>query len=175
MNALVALSQIRHGWPWASTCFLVGFVLIVGAFIAYARHRTGRTRVLNLANTDRMTGAEFERYVARLLQHQGYQTKLTPPSGDFGVDIIATRGQDRIAIQCKRHRRDISRTAVSDAVAGLAHYRCNRAMVVTNAEFTDGAQQLGRSTDCILIGRSELARWIQDFQRGAPAESKKAA
>jgi HJR/Mrr/RecB family endonuclease len=103
----------------------------------------------------------------RPFRYQGYKTTLTLASGDLELDVVAVLGADRIAIQCKRHNRDISRTAVSDAVAGQTHYGCNRAMVVTNRHFTPGAKQLARSTDCILIGRSELARWIQEFQQAA--------
>ncbi|MBV8101041.1 MAG: restriction endonuclease, partial [Verrucomicrobia bacterium] len=85
-------------------------------------------------------------------------------SGDLGVDLIASKGQDRIAIQVKRYGGTVSRRAISDAVAGMQHYRCNQAMVITNSRFTPGAITLAKSTQCSLIDRDELVKWIIRFQ-----------
>jgi restriction system protein len=85
-------------------------------------------------------------------------------SGDLGVDLVATRNNERIAIQAKRYSDLVSRQAVSDAVAGINYYRCNRAMVITNRYFSPGAITLAQSTGCILIDRDTLAKWINEFQ-----------
>jgi restriction system protein len=124
-------------------------------------------RALEIDDIDEMTGHEFERYVAALLTHQGFETTVTKGSGDLGVDIIARRQDHSVAVQCKRRADDSSRTAVSDAVAGKHHYQCEAAMVVTNQHFTPGAHQLAESTECQLIDREALAHWITDFHRQA--------
>ncbi len=110
-----------------------------------------------------MAGVDFERYLQKLLSAQGYRVSMTKGSGDLGVDLVAARGGDKIAIQVKRYKTKISRRAVSDAVAGMQHYRCNKAMVITNNYFTPGAVTLARSTNCILINRDALAQWIVAF------------
>ena len=81
-------------------------------------------------------------------------------AGDLGVDLIAERGDYRCAVQAKRQSQPVARRAVSDAVAGMAHYDCNAAMVVTNNYFTEGAVELARSTGCELIDRGALAEWV---------------
>jgi len=121
-------------------------------------------RALRLSDVDSMSGTEFEVYVATLLEHLGFQTSLTSASGDLGVDIIAERDDIRYAVQCKRQSGDISRHAVSDAVAGIAHYRCTQAMVVTNRYFRKGALDLADSADCRLVDRDEFANWILSFR-----------
>jgi len=121
-----------------------------------------------------MTGVQFERYLQDLLGSQGYRVSLTRASGDLGVDLIACRAQDRIAIQVKRHNANVSRRAISDAVAGMQHYRCNRAMVITNSHFTPGAIVLARSTSCTLVNRDRLAQWILQFQAGKSLSQSKA-
>jgi restriction system protein len=123
-----------------------------------------RLRALQMADVDRMTGHQFEAFVAKLLRHQDYQTEVTPGSGDLGVDVIARQGSVRWAIQTKRYGANVSRTAVSDAVAGMQHYRCNRSMVVTTAYFTEGAKRLAASTGCELVDRDRLAEWIAEWQ-----------
>src|SRR4051812_33528778 len=82
-----------------------------------------------IETVDQMTGGEFEQYVIHLLKHQGYDSRQVGRSGDGGVDLIAIKDGVRHSIQCKRHNKNISRRAVSDAVGGLRQYDCSRAMV----------------------------------------------
>jgi restriction system protein len=123
-----------------------------------------RMKSLELADVDSMAGRDFEKYVALLFQHQGYKVKLTGRSGDLGVDVIAVKEEERLAIQCKRYSQKVPRNAVSDAVAGMTHYKCNRAMVVTTNYFQPGAHQLAKSNKVQLVDRDLLSQWIHDFQ-----------
>lgn len=133
--------------------------------------RLERSRHLQLENIDTMDGLEFERYVGYLLESQGYNARVTKGSGDYGVDIIARRNGLSYAVQCKRYVGNVSRTAVSDVVAGKLHYRCEFAMVVTNGHFTPGARILAESTQCILIDRNQLAGWVKEFrEKSAPQQ-----
>jgi len=54
-----------------------------------------------------LEGAQFEHFVAHLLEQMGYRTRVTQASGDGGVDIIAHRDAlglepPIIKVQCKR-------------------------------------------------------------------------
>ncbi len=124
---------------------------------------------LELYNVDRMHGLTFEIYVCKLLKHRGYATKNMRASNDFGTDIIATKGNDKISIQVKRSKNRIDRKAISDAVAGMKFYKCNKSMVVTNNRFTDSAKKFAKKTECTLIGRAELAKWIASYKQKSKA------
>jgi restriction system protein len=126
--------------------------------------REKKFKGIQIANIDSMTGIEFEQYLQKLLTNQGYSVNVTQASGDLGVDLIASRDGDKIAIQAKRYSTNVSRRAISDAVAGMYHYGCNKAMVITNSYFSPGAVTLAESTDCILINRDTLAEWVIEFQ-----------
>lgn len=126
--------------------------------------RSEAYRALRLADVDNMSGEQFERYVNELLKAQGYKTKMTPARNDYGVDIVAERGGVSYAVQCKRYGENISRGAVSDAVAGKHYYNCSQSMVVTNRHFRRGALELAGASQCALIDRDTLAGWIQNFQ-----------
>ncbi len=110
-------------------------------------------RALQLADMDNMSGEQFERYVNELLKAQGYKTEMTPARNDYGVDIVAERDGDRYAVQCKRYGENISRGAVSDAVAGKHYYNCGQAMVVTNRYFRSGARELAIASQCALVDK----------------------
>ena len=45
-----------------------------------------------------MTGIEFEKYVAKYLQKQGYKTELTEKY-DLGIDIVAVKDGIRYGVQ----------------------------------------------------------------------------
>src|SRR5450759_1045006 len=49
--------------------------------------RARRFRALTMDDVDNMPGLMFEDYVAKLMEHQGYSTQVTPGTGDLGVDI----------------------------------------------------------------------------------------
>jgi restriction system protein len=135
----------------------------------YFHHRDQqRLRAIAIADVDKMTGVEFEQYVGKLLTHQGYKVSFTKTSGDYGVDIIATKGAEKVAVQVKRYSGSVGRAAVSAAVAGKLQYQCNRTMVVTSNYFTPEAKQLAYSNFCKLINREKLIDWILEYQGSTP-------
>jgi restriction system protein len=149
---------LRFGGTVGMVCSGAVLLLALGRGWALFRE-VRRLRALGLADVDEMDGSQFEEHVAALLERQGYRVELNGASGDLGVDLIAQRGEERIAVQVKRQSRPVSRRAVSDAVAGTAHYGCTASMVVTNHYFTAGAAELAASTGCELVDRDLLAEW----------------
>lgn len=109
-----------------------------------------------LKNIDAMSGLDFEKFVAKLLQEQHYKTTNIRASGDFGVDVIAEKANIKYAVQVKRYKGSVSRTAISDAVAGKYHWKCDKAWVFTNSYFTADAKTLAKSTKCKLTDRDDL-------------------
>lgn len=79
-----------------------------------------------------MDGVDFEHYIAARLRAAGYTVEITRATGDFGVDIIATKSGNRIAVQCKRYGKPIGVKAVQEVVAGARHHNCSETMVVSN-------------------------------------------
>jgi len=149
--------------------FFVVIVVFVGIFgtmegVKNRREREARIRALKIADVDSMAGIDFEQYVCRLLRHQGYAAEVTKASGDFGVDILASRNNRKTAFQVKRYSKKVSNKAVNEAFAGMAHYKCDQCAVVTNNYFTPAAIKLAESTKCLLIDRELLTNWILDFQ-----------
>lgn len=121
-------------------------------------------KAMSHSQIDSMNGLDFEHYAAKLMQNEGYSSKVTVGSNDLGVDIIASRDSDKYSVQVKRQKSKVSRRAVSDAVAGMSLYDCNRSMVVTNNYFTPGAIKLAETNSCVLIDRDELIKWNHNFK-----------
>jgi restriction system protein len=113
-----------------------------------------------MAAVDLMPGVEFEKYIAARLRQNGWRVLMTPVTGDYGVDLIAKKGDQRIAVQCKRYSKPIGISAVQQVVSGAMHHDCTGSLVVSNQEFTKAAKQLAQTHNCRLVGRSELPQWI---------------
>ncbi|HZQ07452.1 MAG TPA: restriction endonuclease [Anaerolineae bacterium] len=140
------------------------FLAVYFLFLLYW-DRNRRTQVLRRVNLDQLDGAAFETFVADLLTQRGYRVQQIGKPGDLGVDLIAEKRPYRFAVQAKRQSQPVSRRAVSDAVAGKAHYNCNAAMVITNNFFSVGAHELAHSNGCKLVDRNTLADWMLESSR----------
>lgn len=110
----------------------------------------------------RLTGEEFERYVALVLTDNGFrEVELTRASGDQGVDILAERNGRTYAIQCKNYDGAVGNFAVQEAYAGAQYYGCDVAAVICSGTFTRAARELARSTGVLLWDGERLERMMR--------------
>ncbi len=71
----------------------------------------------------RLTGFEFEEYMAQVLKDNGFRhVEVTVECGDQGVDILAVRNGKTYAIQCKNYADMVGNKAVQEAYAGAQYY-----------------------------------------------------
>ena len=102
-----------------------------------------------------MTGMEFEIFVRDRLVEKGYakaRIETTPPSGDYGADLIVRQDEKPkvIVIQCKRSANAVGVQAVQQVLGAKKFYKANEAWVVTDATFTPAARRLAQSADVRL-------------------------
>jgi restriction system protein len=126
-----------------------------------ANRRQMEINRLVAVDVGRLYPDEFERYAADVFKHLGYTVELTGKVGDQGVDIVASKGMVRVAIQAKRYLGSVGNSAVQEVYAGMAYHRCQRCVVITSGGFTHGAIALAPSTGCVLIGRNELGPLVR--------------
>ena len=168
---LVAVGELNRAvWIPAGLCALaVGYWAWQSWLSWLDERRDARLdalyRATGQAAVDAMTGVEFEHYVAAVLRGVGYEIDFTRATGDFGVDLIATRDGVRTAVQCKRQARAVTGSAIQQVVAGAPVHDCTATMVVCNHRYTRAAEQLAEVHDCVLIGRTQLARMARSRVR----------
>ncbi len=107
---------------------------------------------------DGMTGEEFEAQLGVLFRKQGYAVELTPRSGDFGADLVLTRGPDKTVVQAKRYSKAVGVEAVQEVIGAIAYYGAHHGLVVTTNYFTPSAVELAQRSRVILWDRDALAR-----------------
>ena len=103
-----------------------------------------------------MSGHEYEYFCAKLLSNNGWNTQVTQGSGDQGVDIMAKKGNKKVAIQCKKHQKPVGNKAVQEIYTGKNHYEADYAVVVASNGFTNSAKELAKTTNTILIHHNDL-------------------
>lgn len=101
-------------------------------------------------------GVDYERFCAARLTGAGWRTHATPASGDQGADIVATRAECRLVVQCKRYGKPVGNAAVQEAAAACRYWSADRAAVVTNAGFTPAARKLAQATGVLLLHHDDL-------------------
>ena len=116
---------------------------------------------IGISAVDGMEGHEFEHFCADLLRKVGFlDVKVTPGSGDQGVDILATKDDIKYAVQCKNYISTLGNKPVQEVSAGKQFYGCHVGVVMTNSTFTPGAIQLAVATNVLLWDRNKLEELI---------------
>lgn len=107
------------------------------------------------------SGLEFEESFSLILKKLGYDNiQITSGSGDFGIDVIATKDDIKYGFQCKLYSGTVGNDAVQQAYAGRIHYNCNVVIIVTNNYFTEQAKKQALETQVILWDRDILEKKI---------------
>jgi HJR/Mrr/RecB family endonuclease len=120
-------------------------------------------RAYTINDIDLMSGQEFEQFLAILFSKMGYETEGTKGSGDQGIDVIASKDGNKIGIQAKCYSGSVGNGAIQEAVAGRNYYHLDKAIVVTNAGFTNSAKELAEANSVVLWDRTILKDKITEL------------
>ena len=123
---------------------------------------------LHVDELKKLSGTEFEVYLAKLFKSQGYLVEMTPLTGDYGADLILYKEQQRIAVQAKCYTGSVGVSGVQEALSGMAYYQCHSAWVVTTGNYTVNAVELATQSKVRLFGRNELGKLILQMQNQTP-------
>lgn len=116
---------------------------------------------MSLSKLDRMDGHSFEHACSKILLANGFShVKVTQASGDYGIDVLASRDGQRYAIQCKCYNSPVGNHAIEEAYAGAAYYDGRIPVVMTNQGFTNAALQMANKLNVLLWGRNELQKML---------------
>lgn len=116
------------------------------------------------ANIDMLSGTDFERLMELYYIDQGYQVERVGGAGDHEVDLII-RGKEgyKIAVQCKRWKKDVGNDIVLRLKAGKQVHGCYDAWIVTTSNFTKSAKEAAERLNIKLINgvslQDKLSRW----------------
>lgn len=108
-----------------------------------------------------VTGIQLENVVYRIFTaYYGFSEEsvfLTPKTGDYGVDVIATsQNEITYAAQVKAYTKPVGLAAVQQIVAAKAMYNYDVGMVFTNNFLTKNAHKLAVANNIKVIQQPDL-------------------
>lgn len=136
---------------WIYILITSAVLIVIGIILIASKHKTAD-------EMDEMSGEEFEDYCAELLASNGYTIEnMTKTSGDYGADIIISKDNEWIAVQCKRYNKPVGVRAVQEAYASMSYYNCKKCAVLTNNGFTAQAEKLAAENSVMLWDREFIS------------------
>lgn len=97
-----------------------------------------------------MTPEQYEYYVGEKLKEKGYKVNVTPLSNDWGLDIIACKGKEKLGIQAKMYgnsKRKVNRSAIMELASAARYQDCTKAVLVTDGEVMPDAIKVAEKLD----------------------------
>lgn len=119
---------------------------------------------VTLLHIDRMTGMEFQEFLGTLFENMGYSLERNRASADQGGDLIMRHQGQKVVVQAKRWAGNVGNSAVQEALGARAYYRCQRAIVVTNAYYTRSAANLAKAAGVELWDRDKLVELLESIR-----------
>ena len=165
----IYLKQITYwGFALASTCLIALIIYILITITEKQYEKELQEAILNtgIEQVENLDPFEFEEWVARFLRISGYRAYATKKSGDYGVDVIAEKEYNRIAIQVKKFSNPVGIKAVQEVIAGMDYYNCYEGWVITTAPyFTQAAKNLAQTRNIKLYNKNDLAILLYELQK----------
>jgi DNA-directed RNA polymerase subunit M/transcription elongation factor TFIIS len=105
----------------------------------------------------------YDYYCSNIMRESGLDARVTPASGDQGIDVIARKGNIKVVLQCKKYSQPVGNKAVQEVFAGKNFEKAQYAAVVTNSTYTPSAKQLAASTGVYLLHDTQLEKFSKDL------------
>jgi len=94
-----------------------------------------------------MNPKQFEELVCEHFRNKGYEANTTSYSNDYGVDVFATKGKEKIAIQAKMYgsgTRKINRQMVMELHGAKDFFDCSKAVIATDGILLSDALEVAK-------------------------------
>lgn len=173
------IDELLRGIIYANALFydniedFIGDVNAIPMYVQFIKTAKTKDELLNYDKSERsitikqidlMSGEQFEEFICKFFEKMNYKCKKTKASGDQGVDVLATKGDERIAIQAKCYMNGvIGNHAVMEVVGGKKYYDATRCMVITNRTFTKSARELADKNNVTLWDRRILIEKLKEM------------
>ena len=89
-----------------------------------------------------MTPEQYEHFIGEKFKENGYEVVVSPLSNDWGLDVIATKGQEKLGIQAKMYghsNRKVNKSAIMELASAAKYQDCTKAILATNGEVMSDA------------------------------------
>ena len=123
-----------------------------------------------------MKPSEYEHIVAEYFESKGYKTIVSQYSNDYGVDVFATKGKQKIAIQAKMFggtTRPINRQMIMELHGAKDYFDCTKAIIATDGRIIDNAIEVAQKLkiDILKIPAIQTSNKIKENSKSNQFEN----
>lgn len=112
---------------------------------------------------DGLDGHAFERKVADLYIKYGYDAIVSKEGGDGGIDIVLSKGGEKIAVQCKAHNKAVAPAVARDLFGTMTSGGYKKGMIVSKNGFTKGVYEFVKDKNIELVDLDVLIQMVNDL------------
>lgn len=111
------------------------------------------------------TPYKFEKFIAELFKKMGYDVELTPPAKDYGVDVVAKKGENAIAIQVKKYAKGnyVGAKDVQQALGAMWKVKADHAIFITTSGFSVYAREQAKEAPVELWDKKILHEMVRKY------------
>jgi len=111
------------------------------------------------------TPHDFEKFVCDLFSKIGYNAGLTPSTGDYGVDVVAKKEGNTIAIQVKKYKEGnmVGAQMVQQTLGAMWKVKADQSIIITTSGFTVYAEEQAREAPIELWDKRTLHEIVRKY------------
>lgn len=112
---------------------------------------------------------QFEEFIARLFNKMGYEAYATKKTGDYGIDVVAKKDKEIIAIQCKQNQigNNVGNIIVQNTLGSMWKIKANKSIIITTSDFTIQAKIQAREAPVELWNGNDLKKIVREYLIGS--------
>jgi hypothetical protein len=121
-----------------------------------------------------MNPRQFEEYVCDHYCKQGYKAEVTSYTGDCGVDVFATKGKEKLAIQAKMYgnsTRKINRQCVMELHGAKDYFDCTKAVIATDGTLLPEAINVAKKLKIEILYNINVVKTLSRNSKDKSFES----
>ena len=133
----------------------------------FEKQNISKAKTMTLNDVDMLNDYLFEAYIGALYEQQGFEVRITPRSGDKGIDVIAIKDGSYYAIQCKHSKKNIGQECMSEVLSGAKYYEKIYGtsfipIAWTNSHYSPSAIDFAKNIGVKCYDRDNLAHWVEN-------------
>lgn len=115
--------------------------------------------VLRFSELQQVNPFQFEHICAEFLKDMGYSgIVVTKQSNDQGIDIIASKGEDKYAVQCKRWKGFVGSPEIQQFIGAMRNAHVEKGLYITTSSFSRNAEIMAQMNNIELIDKTQLIK-----------------
>lgn len=123
------------------------------------KQKTYDIEISRLSELQQVNPFQFEHICAEYLKDIGYgDIMVTKQSSDQGIDIMASKGEDKYVVQCKRWKGFVGSPEIQQFIGAMRNAHVENGLFITTSTFSRNAEIMAQMNNIELVDRTQLIK-----------------